>query len=198
MNTPVACACLLFALSLIHSQGRTDDDKNALSPDGQWRYACVDGHWPEIRKTSTAKRALDLMHNDRSVPHPDGREVVWAPDSKRFAFNYSPPHVPHSTYVTSAFYQLRGAEWVLLHSPIDEESPEKSFAALAKHLPKGVRRSRTRGGGGGGDFGHPCSIGVHPWPGRLRDRNSKRRTLNPPSQGYGAAGVQRRTPNSEH
>jgi len=60
----------------------------------------------------------------------------------RFAFNYSPPHVPHSTYVTTAFYQLCGEEWVLLHSPIDEESPEKSFAALAKHLPKGVRPPR--------------------------------------------------------
>ncbi len=47
------------------------------------------------------------------------------------------PHVRQSTYVTTVFYQLRGEEWILLHSPIDEESSEKSFAALAKH-PRGT------------------------------------------------------------
>ena len=142
MNKPIACACLLFALPLIHSQGRTDDEKKALSPDGQWRYVCAEGQFPEIHKTSTAETTLDLMGDDRSVPHPDNAEVVWAPDSKRFAFNYSPPTASHSTYVTTVFYQLRGEEWVLLPSPIDEESSEKSFAALAKHLPKGVRPPR--------------------------------------------------------
>ena len=142
MNIPVASACLLLALALVSSDGSAEGEKNAPSPDGQWRYELIDGHWPEIHQTSTAKRVLDLNGDERSVPHPDGTEVVWAPDSKRFAFNYDPPHVPHSTYVTTAFYQLRGEEWVLLPSPIDEESPEKTFAALAKHLPKGLRPPR--------------------------------------------------------
>ncbi len=142
MNKQVACAYLLSALLLIPSQVSAEGEKNPLSPDSRWRYECVEGHWPEIHQTSTAKRALDLMGDERSVPHADDAEVVWAPDSKRFAFNYSPPHVPHSTFVTTAFYQLRGEEWVLLHSPIDEESSEKSFAVLAKHLPKGVRPPR--------------------------------------------------------
>ena len=142
MNKLLRCFYLLFAVTLINSHGVADDDDNSLSPDKQWRYECVEGHWPEIHKTSTAQRALDLMGDDRSVPHPNGKEVVWAPDSKRFAFNYSPPHVPHSTYETTAFYQLRGEEWVLLHSPINEESPSESFAELAKHLPKGVRPPR--------------------------------------------------------
>ena len=110
-----------------------------VSPDKQWEYECVDGNWPEIHKTSTAKRVLDLMGDDRSVPHAHSAEVVWAPDSKRFAFNYGPPTAAHSTYETTAFYQLRGEEWVLSHSPINEESSEESFAELAKHLPKGVR-----------------------------------------------------------
>jgi hypothetical protein len=126
MNKLLRCFYLLFAVTLINSHGVAADDDNSLSPDKQWRYECVEGHWPEIHKTSTAQRALDLMGDDRSVPHPNGKEVVWAPDSKRFAFNYSPPHVPHSTYETTAFYQLRGEEWVLLHSPINEESPSES------------------------------------------------------------------------
>jgi hypothetical protein len=130
---------LLFAVTLINSHGIAADDKDPMSPDGHWRYECVDGNWPEIHKTSTAQRALDLMGDDRSVPHARNAEVVWAPDSKHFAFNYGPPTVPHSTYVTTVFYQLRGEEWVLLHSPINEESSKESFAELAKHLPKGVR-----------------------------------------------------------
>ncbi|HMJ05104.1 MAG TPA: hypothetical protein VK474_02500 [Chthoniobacterales bacterium] len=142
MNQAVAYAFLLLALPLLRSQGRTDDDQNALSPDGHWRYACVEGHWPEIHQTNTAQRALDLMGDARSVPHADDAEVVWAPDSKRFAFNYGPPTPPHSTYITTAFYELRGEKWILLHSPIDEESQEKTFAELAKHLPKGTRPPR--------------------------------------------------------
>ena len=142
MNKPVAFACLLLALSLLPSHGSAEDEKNPLSPDGQWRYELVDGHWPEIHRTSTGKRALDLNGDERSVPHTEHAEVVWAPDSKRFAFNYGPPTVPHSTFVMTAFYQLRGEEWVLLQSPIDEESQKKSFAALSKHLPKGVRPPR--------------------------------------------------------
>lgn len=142
MNKSLGCFCLLFAFALINSHASAQGDDNSLSPDKQWRYECVDGHWPEIRKTSSAQRVLNLMANDRSVPHTERAEVIWAPDSKRFAFNYGPPTVPHSTYVMTAFYQLRGEEWVLLHSPINEESSKESFAALAKHLPKGVRTPR--------------------------------------------------------
>ncbi len=142
MNKPLRWFCLLFVLALINSHGIAEDDDHSLSPDKRWRYELADGHWPEIHKTSTAERVLDLMGDDRSVPHPDGKEIVWAPDSKRFAFNYGPPTAPHSTYVTTAFYQLRGEEWVLLHSAINEESSKESFAELAKHLPKGVQPPR--------------------------------------------------------
>ena len=146
MNKLFACAFLLLTLPFNSSHGSADpgrpDAKEGLSPDGQWRYLCVEGHWPEIQKVNTAQRALDLMGDTRSVPDAEEAQVVWAPDSKRFAFNYSPPHVPHSTYITTAFYQIRGEEWVLLPSPINEDSPKDSFAALARHLPKGVRLPR--------------------------------------------------------
>ncbi|MEP6955222.1 MAG: hypothetical protein ABI883_00220 [Chthoniobacterales bacterium] len=141
MNKALASACLLVLL--LPWQGRAEDEKPALSPDGRWQYQLVDGHWPEIHRTRDGQRVLDLNGPTRSVPHADGREVAWSPDSKRFAFNYDPPHVPHSTYVTTAIYQLRGDEWVLLKTPIDEDSPEDSFAVLARHLPKGVRPPRV-------------------------------------------------------
>lgn len=133
---------LLAGVTLLNSHALANDDDASLSPDKQWRYVIADDQFPEIHKTSAAQRALDLTANDRSVPYPNDKEVVWAPDSKRFAFNYSPPHVPHSTYETTAFYQLRGEEWVLLSSLIDEDSSKDSFAELAKHLPKGVHAPR--------------------------------------------------------
>jgi sugar lactone lactonase YvrE len=107
-----------------------------VSPDKQWEYRCVDGNWPEIVRTGTTQVVLDLSQ-DQSVPHPAGAEVVWAPDSKRFAFNYSPPHAPHTSYETIALYQLQGDKWVALPSPVAETSEDAQLAQLAKeHLPK--------------------------------------------------------------
>src|SRR3984893_440100 len=107
-----------------------------VSPDKQWEYRCVDGNWPEIVKAGTTQVVLDLS-KDQSVPHATEAEVVWAPDSKRFAFNYSPPHVPHTSYETIALYQLRGDKWTALGSPVDETSDRTQLAQLAKeHLPE--------------------------------------------------------------
>jgi hypothetical protein len=107
-----------------------------VSPDKQWEYRCVDGNWPEIVKAGTTQVVLDLSE-DQSVPHATEAEVVWAPDSKRFAFNYSPPHAPHTSYETIALYQLRGDKWVALRSLVDETSESAQLAQLIeKHLPK--------------------------------------------------------------
>jgi hypothetical protein len=72
-----------------------------------------------------------------SGPYAKQTEVVWAPDSKRFACNYSPPH-PHSTTVDQvAFYQLQGDKWVLLETPTDETSSRSQLGQLGKgRLPK--------------------------------------------------------------
>jgi hypothetical protein len=107
-----------------------------VSPDKQWEYRCVDGHWPEIVKAGTTQVVLDLS-KDQSALEATEAEVVWAPDSKRFAFNYSPPHVPHTSYETIALYQLSVDQWVELGSPVDETSERTQLAQLAKErLPK--------------------------------------------------------------
>jgi sugar lactone lactonase YvrE len=107
-----------------------------VSPDKQWEYRCADSHWPEIVKAGTTQIVLDLSEH-LSVPHATEAEVVWAPDSKRFAFNYSPPHAPHTSYETIALYQLRGDKWVALRSPVAETSELTQLAQLAKeHFPK--------------------------------------------------------------
>jgi hypothetical protein len=107
-----------------------------VSPDKKWEYRCVDGHWPELVKADTAQIVLDLS-KDQSVLTATEAEIVWAPDSKRFAFNYSPPHAPHTSYETTALYQLHVDEWVALDLPVDEKSERTQLAQLTKeHLPK--------------------------------------------------------------
>jgi hypothetical protein len=73
------------------------------------------------------------------VSHASTAEVIWAPDSKRFALNYSPPIRPQMRYETVAFYQLRNGKWVASRSPVDEASGIAQLEQLAKdHLPKSV------------------------------------------------------------
>jgi sugar lactone lactonase YvrE len=115
-----------------------------VSPDQQWEYKLVDGYYPEVKfpeivKAGTTQVVLDL-DKELKVSSPEG--LNWAPDSKRFAFTYSsPPHARHTTYVTVAFYQLRGEKWIALHSPVDEQSKHSQLAELAKkYSPKNVYR----------------------------------------------------------
>jgi hypothetical protein len=77
------------------------------------------------------------LSKDQNVVQSRQARVVWAPDSKRFAFNYSPPHAAHTSYKTIALYQLSGDKWMALRSPVDETSRRTQLAQLAKrHLPK--------------------------------------------------------------
>jgi hypothetical protein len=70
------------------------------------------------------------------------KEVVWAPDSKRFAFNYT-IYSPRNDYETVAFYQLRGDKWVALHSPVEEGTERLQLAQFGKgHLPKDFNSRR--------------------------------------------------------
>ena len=91
---------------------------------------------PEIVKTGTTEVVVDLDEDlEGDSPDANRTEVIWAPDSKRFAFNYSPAHPHHITYETVTFLELHGDKWVALHSPADEASPQ--LAQFGKgHLPK--------------------------------------------------------------
>jgi hypothetical protein len=65
------------------------------------------------------------------------KEVVWSPDSKRFALNYT-KYSPTTDYETVVFFQLRGDKWVALHSPAGASQPNQLLQLpLKDHLPKG-------------------------------------------------------------
>jgi hypothetical protein len=70
------------------------------------------------------------------------QEVVWAPDSKRFALNYRIDN-PRIDCETVGFYQLRGDKWVALRSPADVGSELAQLVQLAKEqLPKNAHERR--------------------------------------------------------
>ena len=104
---------------------------SSVSPDNQWEY-----RGNELVKAGTAQVVLDL-DKELDLYGPE-MEMLWAPDSKRFGFNYSPLHAHHTTYQKVAFYQLRGDKWVALHQPADALEPSQLLQApLKDHLPKG-------------------------------------------------------------
>lgn len=115
----------------------------SVSPDKKWEYRCEPyaDHAecrPEIVKAGTTEVAVDLDRDlEVSGSESIDAKIFWAPDSKRFAFNYSPVHAHHIRYETVAFYQLNGDEWVQLPSLV-EATEESQFVELArKHLLKG-------------------------------------------------------------
>src|SRR5215475_2163933 len=115
----------------------------SVSPDKEWEYRCEPyaDHTecrPKIVRGGTNEVVLDL-DQDLEVSGSNSIEarIFWAPDSKRFAFNYSPVHAHHTVYETVAFYQLNGDKWVQLHSPVEETDQSQLVVLAKKHLLKG-------------------------------------------------------------
>jgi hypothetical protein len=88
------------------------EEKTWTSPDKKWED--TSGDQPKISRTDTKQTVLDLSEQGS----PGG--VLWAPDSKRFAFNWGQGRT-HQT----ALYQLRDDQWVALNSPGDGDEIEK-------------------------------------------------------------------------
>ena len=127
----------------ISDTGRASSSSaRSVSPDKQWEYKCDEYYTgtcaPKLVKAGTVEVVLDLGQ-DLEVHEGEAGdvEVIWAADSKRFAFNYTPVHAHHTRVECVAFYQLRDGEWSALHSPSDEKTEGLQLAQLGKgHLPK--------------------------------------------------------------
>ena len=102
-------------------------DVSSTSPDKKWEF--VEGMEPKILDAATKKVVLEISQGRGGL--------IWAPDSKRFAFSYR-EHGSHG-YVSesAAFYELRGDKWEELGSLADGISGGSQLAhLLKKHLPK--------------------------------------------------------------
>jgi len=112
-----------------------------LSPDKRWEFQ-NDESWAGLVKAGTDETVVDLS-KDSGAYQLESAGVAWAPDSKRFAFNYKMP-ASHARYESIAIYQFRDGKWVALTLPVDLSSRKSQVAQLAKgHLPK--QGSRTVG-----------------------------------------------------
>jgi hypothetical protein len=103
-----------------------------VSPDKQWEYKDTNGGGPEIVKAGTSEVALDLsdaLPSDKNgATATQEAEPVWAPDSKRVAFNYIVPESHSNGFGTTVLFELRNDKWVFLRLPLDSkgvrEAPE--------------------------------------------------------------------------
>jgi hypothetical protein len=130
------------AQSVSEPEQTPSSSSSSVSPDKKWEYKCdeygLDQCAPEIVKPGTTDVVVDL-DQDLEVHNPEANqtEVIWAPDSKRFACNYAPVHAHHTRVEFVAFYQLRDGEWAALHSPSDIKTEDLQLAQLGKgHLLK--------------------------------------------------------------
>ena len=95
-------------------------DAKSLSPDKNWEYDCpasVEYECsPEVGKAGSDDIVVDL-DGDLNVygKYSKRSNIVWAPDSKHFAFNFPQP-AAHAFYETLAFYELHGDKWEMSES----------------------------------------------------------------------------------
>jgi uncharacterized protein YecT (DUF1311 family) len=117
------------AISVSEAEPTPRPTPDSISPDKKWEYKpATDDRKPQIVKAGTDEAAGELSCDYSTCG--DSARVLWAPDSKRFAFNWGQGR----THQTS-FYQLRGDHWEALgSSPGDEASQrvESEFEAQLK------------------------------------------------------------------
>ena|SRR5215472_260904 len=127
MNGPLiasyVCFCVALSQSTYAQEAPVSKEGSSISPDKRWEYKCdsyYGGCLPGLSKAGETEVAVDLEDELGTYgPEASTVRIFWAPDSSRFAFNYSGPH-PHGTTSKSvAFYQLRGDKWLKLRDPED-------------------------------------------------------------------------------
>ena len=137
-----AAVFLLFATSAFAQEQETPPARS-VSPDGKWEFrAGAAGEQGDfvIAKAGSVETSLVLSEEEYAdgLAEALGRapgyaNIVWAPDSKRFAFNLQ----PGKAYQTVQFYQLDGNTWRKLDSL---ESNDATFAPLDRSM---ARQKKT-------------------------------------------------------
>ena len=120
-------------------------DAKSLSPDKNWEYDCPESIEyecsPEVGKAGSDDIVVDL-DGDLNVygKYSKRSNIVWAPDSKRFAFNFPQP-AAHAFYETLAFYELHGDKWEMLESLANANPISK---AISKAISGGLAAERKK------------------------------------------------------
>jgi hypothetical protein len=114
-----------------------DKPAKGRSPDGKWEYRVVDNA-ASIVKAGSTEVAVELpAGDDPSAAEPGTVEsgaIMWAPDSRRFAYNYRTSLRSH----TCVLYEFTGSEWKPL--PEFEEKAEAVQEAVEAAMLQQIKR----------------------------------------------------------
>jgi hypothetical protein len=103
---------------------------SSISPDKKWEYKpATNDHGPQIVKAGTDEAAGDLSDDCDIGSCGDSATVRWAPDSKRFAFDWGQGRAHQSS-----FYQLRNNHWEPVKPAPDKEASERAQRDIEAQL----------------------------------------------------------------
>jgi hypothetical protein len=133
----IGVSALLILVVVPFAPLKAQPQARSVSPDGRWEFRPAAGGEEEdfvIAKAGSDETSLVLSEEEYvdGLAEALGRapgyaNVVWAPDSKRFAYNLQ----PGKGYQTVQFYQLDGNSWRKLDSL---ESNDAVFAPLERSM----------------------------------------------------------------
>jgi hypothetical protein len=123
---------LLFCLVAPLASAEDEDAKASLSPDKKWAYRLVEGE-PAIVRAENGELVRKLGDEGNSLAAQSGK-VLWAPDSRRVAFNYR----AGGRYYACAVYELAGNEWKELPD-LETHAPQ-----VEKMIARAEQRDRKR------------------------------------------------------
>ena len=102
-----------------------EKEHTSVSPDRQWEYKGPEDEGPKIVNAGTDEMAGDLSDVCGIGTCGDYASVLWAPDSKRFAFYWGQGRM-HQT----ALYQFNGEKWIALKVPGEHDEIWQRAKAL--------------------------------------------------------------------
>ena len=111
-----------------------NEDASVLSPDKKWAVRLVEEQ-PAIVRADSGEVALKLSADGGSLGTDSGK-VLWAPDSRRVAFNYQ----AGTRYFTCAVYELAGEKWKAL------PDLETKATKVGEMIARAEQRQRKRQG----------------------------------------------------
>ena len=118
------------ASSFAQAESSPQASTDSISPVKKWEYkpATHDGG-PQIVKAGTDEAAGDLSDDCDIGSCGESANVQWAPDSKRFAFDWGQGRAHQSS-----FYQLRNDHWEPVKPAPDEEASERAQRDIEAQL----------------------------------------------------------------
>jgi hypothetical protein len=115
-----------------------DTEPRFVSPDKKWEYRIVNGDTVALVRAGEEKPAIELSQGEGLKV--ESGKLVWAPDSRRFAFNFR----AGGKYYSFEVYELAGTTWQKL--PDVEGNAEKVSQLIERSEREQLKKIRRAKG----------------------------------------------------